>query len=197
MLLFTPRQWIEDPIPTVFVRDSMSMFFLVGMVIPLIFLLLKLTSFYLLSVELSDRLIGVIWFAWPVVSTQYEIMKEMGLLIDAVNYSAFLSINFLFFILVFILIIIKYIKVRDRMWMPDNRDLAVIGMGVGFYLVTLFDHITTDPHDKLFLSIDKSGTYYFRQYMVISFIAFTTLVMLLSLIKVSDRIKEYIITKTE
>jgi hypothetical protein len=139
MFVLRTGEVIQEPIPTVFVRNKMLIFFAIGFVIPLIFACLKPAPFRLISLGLADAFIGIIGFAWPIAFTQYEAMKQMGQLIDAVNYAAFLSILCLFACALLILSIVKYVKVRHELKRPDGRDLLVIIIGIIFYFVTLLE----------------------------------------------------------
>src|ERR1043165_2491051 len=83
---------LRYPRPSIFVGAEGQTFILLGLAVPILFMLLNALKIYLLSPHLADSIIVFFGHVSPVLEPQYNAIKRLRTIEDASNYSAFVLI---------------------------------------------------------------------------------------------------------
>lgn len=176
-------------LPAVFVTDNSSTLLLYGFSIPILFIIILRSKFDFIPSWLADTAASLIGPVLPLLGNYYSQMMIHGQVRDAEIYAAFFTTLILFFIVVHILVLRKYLAERNNVGISGVFHIGFfLSIGICSYLVSPhFDFYSspTTPYGAMYF--DSYGIFYIKQYFVLSGIFLSTLVFMISFLSAVNR----------
>lgn len=179
---------LREPLPTVFVRDTMLGSIFLGLVVPAAFVILDLSNISLLSDGAAGSIVPHLAFLWPLLGEQHDHIRIVRGTATASNYVAFFGCMVAFSVALIVFGLRKYSRNRESIRRPDIViDSLVVLFGAAIYfLASRHDVIDPKSYAPFALNLDQIGLFYFRQYIVFMTLWLSTLVAMVSLIWLFD-----------
>ena len=166
----------------VFVAKTMGRLMRWTWLIPLSFIVMKLTDVQVLSRDTADHLVALLSYPIPVLEQQYGVLKELGRNSDAANFALYYLILAILFFVIIAGSLVSYFKSAPKLKIGVEEQFFILG-GIVIFVMGFplrGDFATTELTSMFRLYFDQIGLYHIRQFSVFVVLQLTFVLVVLA-----------------
>ena len=181
-------EWTDSsgkPLPCLFVSKNLYLL-IYGLAIPIVFLIFLRLQLNVTPFWLADAIVDLLGPNLPLLQDYYTQMVARSDVAGATDYALFFASSLIFLVAIHVVMVRKFLARRNAIGMPnivlDWLVFVLLGLAVYYVFSTAKVYPSAGTsHGALY--VDQYGIFYFKQYLLFCGLAFSTLVLMISVLK--------------